>query len=34
MGMDQGLVCDLKGIVGSSEVPTAAVYVRASPGRE
>ena len=26
--MDQGLECDLKGIVGSAEVPPAAVYVR------
>ncbi|OWK15648.1 hypothetical protein Celaphus_00004827, partial [Cervus elaphus hippelaphus] len=24
--MDQGLECDLKGIVGSAEVPPAAVY--------
>ena len=28
MGMNQGLVCDLKGIVRSAEVPTAAVYMR------
>ena len=26
--MDQGLLCDLKGIVGSAEVPPAAGYVR------
>ena len=28
MGLDQGLLCDLKGIVGSAEVPPAAVYMR------
>lgn len=28
IGMDQGLVCDLKGILGSAEVPTAAVCMR------
>ena len=28
MGLDQGLLCDLKGIVGSAEVPPAAGYVR------
>ena len=28
IGMDQGLVCDLKGIVESAGVPTAAVYLR------
>ena len=26
--MDQGLLCDLKGIVGSAEVAPAAVYMR------
>ena len=28
MGLDQGLLCDLKGIVGSAEVPPAAVCMR------
>ena len=28
MGLDQGLLCDLKGIVGSVEVPPASVYIR------
>ena len=28
MGLDQGLLRDLKGIVGSAEEPPAAVYVR------
>ena len=28
MGLDQGLLCDLKGIVGSAEVPPASVYIR------
>ena len=28
MGLDQGLLCDLKGIVGSAEVLPAAVYMR------
>ena len=28
MGLDQGLLCDLKGIMGSAEVPPAAGYVR------
>ena len=28
MGLDQGLLCDLNGIVGSAEVPPAAVYMR------
>ena len=32
--MDQGLECDLKGIVGSAEVPPAAVYMRPQPGGE
>ena len=33
VGMDRGLLCDLKGIVGSAEVPLAAVCTReASPG--
>ena len=27
MGLDQGLLCDLKGIMGSAEVPLA-VYMR------
>ena len=26
--MDQGLLCDLKGIMGSVEVPPASVYIR------
>ena len=28
MGLDQGLLCDLKGIMGSVEVPPASVYIR------
>ena len=28
MGLDQGLLCDLKGIVGSAEVPPALVCMR------
>ena len=28
MRLDRGLLCDLKGIVGSVEVPPAAVYMR------
>ena len=28
MGLDQGLLCDLKGIMGSAEVPPAAVCMR------
>ena len=28
MGLDQGLLCDLKGIVESAEVPPASVYIR------
>ena len=28
MGLDQGLLYDLMGIVGSPEVPPAAVYMR------
>ena len=28
VGLDQGLLRDLKGIVGSAEEPPAAVYVR------
>ena len=28
MRLDQGLLCDLKGIVGSVEVPPASVYMR------
>ena len=28
MRLDLGLLCDLKGIVGSVEVPPAAVYMR------
>ena len=28
MGLDQGLLCDLKDIVGSVEVPPAAVCMR------
>ena len=28
MGLDQGLLCDLKGIMGSVEVPPASVYMR------
>ena len=28
MGLDQDLLCDLKGIVGSVEVPPASVYIR------
>ena len=28
MGLDQGLWCDLKGIMGSVEVPPASVYIR------
>lgn len=34
VGFDQGKICDLKGRVRAAEVPTAAVYVRASPGGE
>ena len=26
VGMDQGLVCDLKGVVRSAQVPTATVW--------
>ena len=32
MGLDQGLLCDLNGIVGSAEVPPAAVCMM--PHRE
>ena len=28
MELDQGLLCDLKGILGSAEVPPATVYIR------
>ena len=28
MRLDQGLLCDLKGIMGSVEVPPASVYIR------
>ena len=28
MGLDQGLLCDLNGILGSAEVPPAAVCMR------
>ena len=28
MRLDRGLLCDLKGIVGSAEVPPASVYIR------
>ena len=32
MGLDQGLLCDLKGVVGSAEVAPACCVHEASPG--